>query len=155
MALIWQIHLPEFPQSSLIWFPVLTNLVIPQTWRGPFPDCSVLLNSYWDRINSAILTILAIWKMNNIIYQFCVISKLSWNKTKCVCETQMPPIMAIPRMAMVTRANILIPEGRSCHKKCSCAIWKSKDLLFRSYDQSQLKKIISQMSRSKGLVQTV
>ena len=32
--------------------------------------------------------------------------------TRCFCETQRP----IPKIARVTRTNILIPEERSCHK---------------------------------------
>ena len=45
-------------------------------------------------------------------------------KTRCVCETQMPPIMANSKDGLGHMDNILIPVGRSCHKKCSCAIWK-------------------------------
>lgn len=43
-------------------------------------------------------------------------------KTRCVCETKVAQIMAISKDKKVTRTNILIPVGRSCHKKCSCAI---------------------------------
>ena len=35
-------------------------------------------------------------------------------KTRCVCETQMPPIMINSKD--VTRTNIFIPLERSCHK---------------------------------------
>ena len=59
-------------------------------------------------------------------------------KTRCVCETQVPPIIGNSKDGQ----SILIPPEISHHKKCMKAII--------CYDQCQFK--IGQMSRSKGLV---
>ena len=42
-------------------------------------------------------------------------------KTRCVCETQMPPIMANSKYGQGHKDNYLDTVGRSCHEKCSCA----------------------------------
>ena len=44
--------------------------------------------------------------------------------TKCVCESHMPPIMANSKDGQGHKDKYFDTVGRSCHKKCSCAIWK-------------------------------
>ena len=47
-------------------------------------------------------------------------------ETRCVCETQMPPIIADTEDAMVIWTNTLIPVQKSRHKKYSGARLKAR-----------------------------
>ena len=49
----------------------------------------------------------------------------------CLWNTNAPPLMASSKDDQGQKTNILIPVGRSCHKKCSCAIWKPLHSLFK------------------------
>ena len=56
-------------------------------------------------------------------------------ETRCVCETQMPPIMANSKDGLGHKDKYL-----SSYKKCSCAIWKLWYLLLEVMTNVNFKK---------------
>ena len=49
-----------------------------------------------------------------------VIKRIKHQQDVFVKQLKCPRKWQIPKVANGTRTNILIPVGRSCHKKCSC-----------------------------------
>ena len=60
--------------------------------------------------------------------------------TRCVCETQMPPMMANSIDGQDHKDKYFDTVKRSCHKKWTCAKWKSNIFFFRNYNQCHLLK---------------
>ena len=50
----------------------------------------------------------------------------------------------------VTRPKIMVPSARSCHKECTCTIWKPYQFCFESYGQDYSFSKVNQTSSSRS-----